>query len=159
MATAPIVAADGIKQGTVVRKTGSDSANDKEMFLKLLIAQLKNQDPSSPMDSKDMMQSITQMSQVEQQINQTKALTSLALTQSVGMVDKTIQFNTTIKDAEGNVLRDEIMAGKVDHVVQKDGAIKLAVQVLGKVNNDGSVTPATTNAIVSVDVNDVTLVT
>jgi flagellar basal-body rod modification protein FlgD len=140
-----------------VRKTGADSASDKDMFLKLMIAQLKNQDPSSPMDSKDMMASITQMSQVEQQMNQSKALASLALSQSVGMVDKTIQFTTTIKDADGNVMRDETVVGTVDHVTQKNGSVKLAVTVLGTLNDDGSVTPAGTNNIVSVDIDQVTM--
>lgn len=38
---------------------------DKETFLKLLVAQLSNQDPSSPMDTSDMMAQTTQLSMME----------------------------------------------------------------------------------------------
>ena len=39
---------------------------DKDAFLKLLVAQLKNQDPSSPMDTSQMMAQTTQLSTMEQ---------------------------------------------------------------------------------------------
>jgi flagellar basal-body rod modification protein FlgD len=39
---------------------------DSEGFLKLLIAQLENQDPSSPMDTSAMMQQTTQLAMMEQ---------------------------------------------------------------------------------------------
>jgi flagellar basal-body rod modification protein FlgD len=51
--------------------TSSSTSNtlDKDGFLKLLIAQLQNQDPSSPMDSTAMMQQTTQLSMMEQLTN------------------------------------------------------------------------------------------
>ena len=47
---------------------------DKQAFLQLLIAQLSNQDPSSPMDTDSLMTQTTQMASME-------ALTSLSTTQ------------------------------------------------------------------------------
>ncbi|WNB85238.1 flagellar hook capping FlgD N-terminal domain-containing protein [Cellulomonas sp. ATA003] len=47
---------------------------DKQAFLELLIAQLSNQDPSSPMDSDSLMNQTTQMASME-------ALTELSTTQ------------------------------------------------------------------------------
>jgi flagellar basal-body rod modification protein FlgD len=41
-------------------------AMDKEMFLTLLVAQLRNQDPSSPMDTTQMMAQSTQLASMEQ---------------------------------------------------------------------------------------------
>jgi len=38
---------------------------DKNTFLKLLVAQLSNQDPSSPMDTSDMMAQTTQLGMME----------------------------------------------------------------------------------------------
>ena len=67
---------------TETKKTSEVDPNDlanKEIFLQLLIAQIKNQDPSKPADS---MQYITQLSQftgVEQLVdikNQLKTLTA-----------------------------------------------------------------------------------
>lgn len=47
----------------------SQTQEDSDMFMRLMIAQLQNQDPSSPSDTSDFMQQIATMSQVES-INQ-----------------------------------------------------------------------------------------
>ncbi len=39
---------------------------DQEVFLNLLVAQLRNQDPSSPMDTNEMMAQSTQLASMEQ---------------------------------------------------------------------------------------------
>lgn len=39
---------------------------DQEMFLKLLVAQLRNQDPTAPMDTTEMMSQSTQLATMEQ---------------------------------------------------------------------------------------------
>ena len=52
-----------------------------ETFLSLLTAQLKNQDPLSPVDSTQFTQQITQMSGVEQQLLTNDLLTSLLAAQ------------------------------------------------------------------------------
>lgn len=44
---------------------GSQSQEDSDMFMRLMIAQLQNQDPTSPADTSDFMQQIATMSQVE----------------------------------------------------------------------------------------------
>jgi len=43
----------------------SADESDSEMFMKLMIAQLQNQDPTSPADTSDFMQQIASMSTVE----------------------------------------------------------------------------------------------
>jgi flagellar basal-body rod modification protein FlgD len=48
-----------------------------DTFLKLLTTQLKNQDPTAPMDSNQFTQQLVQFSQVEQQINTNDNLKSL----------------------------------------------------------------------------------
>jgi flagellar basal-body rod modification protein FlgD len=62
--------------------TGSNSAmgqlsSNFSTFLTLLTTQLKNQDPTSPMDSNQFTQQLEQFSQVEQQINTNDNLKSL----------------------------------------------------------------------------------
>lgn len=42
---------------------------DKNMFLQLLVAQLKNQDPLSPTDSMQFVQQLAQFQQLEQSVN------------------------------------------------------------------------------------------
>lgn len=43
----------------------SKAEQDSQMFMQLMIAQLKNQDPTSPADTSDFMQQISSMSMVE----------------------------------------------------------------------------------------------
>jgi flagellar basal-body rod modification protein FlgD len=45
---------------------------DSEMFLSLLVAQLRAQDPSSPMDTNEMMAQTTQLASMEQLTSLTK---------------------------------------------------------------------------------------
>jgi flagellar basal-body rod modification protein FlgD len=61
-----------------------------ETFLSLLTAQLKNQDPLSPLDSNEFTAQLTQMTGVEQQLLTNDLLTSLlAAQQSGGMTGAT----------------------------------------------------------------------
>ena len=56
---------------------------NEQTFLKLLMTQIRNQDPTSPMDTNQFTTELVQFSGVEQQINTNTALTSLIqLTQS-----------------------------------------------------------------------------
>ena len=50
----------------------------KDQFLKLLVAQMKNQDPESPMDGTQMAAQLAQFSTVEQLQNANTTLTQIA---------------------------------------------------------------------------------
>jgi flagellar basal-body rod modification protein FlgD len=67
---------------------------DYDAFLKLLVAQLKNQDPTNPTDSAEFMAQLASFSNVEQGIKMNTKLdgmiTSLALTQADGLIGKTV---------------------------------------------------------------------
>lgn len=52
-------------------------AGNFDQFLQLLTAQLKNQDPTSPLDTNQFTQQLVQFAQVEQQLKQNETLTSL----------------------------------------------------------------------------------
>ena len=86
---------------------GSLSTNVND-FLKLLMTQLQNQDPSSPMDANTFTQQLVQFSQVEQQINTNSNLTSLiqltqgnALLQSSSLVGKAVAAQTDKLSLQG----------------------------------------------------------
>ena len=75
--------------GSNASNTASGNAAAKltsnfETFLTLLTTQLKNQDPTAPMDSNQFTQQLVQFSQVEQQIQTNTNLNSL-LTQGASM--------------------------------------------------------------------------
>lgn len=83
-----------------------------ETFLSLLTAQLKNQDPLSPLDSNEFTAQLTQMTGVEQQLLTNDLLTSLlAAQQSGGMTGATAYIGkdvtaawtaTRLEDGEAN---------------------------------------------------------
>ncbi len=79
---------------TATTSTGSTPTPDYDSFLKLLIAQLKNQDPTKPVDSTEYMSQLASFSNVEQAIRtNTKLdalLSSLTMTQATGIIGKTI---------------------------------------------------------------------
>ena len=54
-----------------------NSALGKDAFLKILITQLQNQDPTAPMDDKEFIAQMAQFSSLEQMQNMTKAIESL----------------------------------------------------------------------------------
>lgn len=90
--------------------TTSDAAAatvDYNGFLQLLIAQMKNQDPTKPMDSAQFMAQLASFSNVEQGIKMNSKLdsmmTSLALSQVDGIVGR------TIVSADGSVV-GQVMA-------------------------------------------------
>ena len=70
--TGPATPASGLHTGTTAAAAPKQTL-DKEVFLSLLVAQLRNQDPSSPMDTNEMMAQSSQLASMEQ-------LTSLAET-------------------------------------------------------------------------------
>jgi flagellar basal-body rod modification protein FlgD len=64
-------------QNSAANSAATALAGNFEMFLQLLTTQLKNQDPTSPMDPSEFTQQLVQFSQVEQQININRNLESM----------------------------------------------------------------------------------
>ena len=80
--------------GANTANAASAASVDYNAFLKLLIAQMKNQDPTKPMDSSQFVAQLASFSNVEQGIKMNQKLdsmmTSLALSQVDGIVGRTI---------------------------------------------------------------------
>jgi len=68
-------------------KSGSLGKDD---FLKLFVAQLQHQDPSSPMDTDQSMQQMASFSQVEQLTNLVSAQSQAS---AVGLLGKTVTYS------------------------------------------------------------------
>lgn len=68
MPPVPAVSAPTATAGTgaTTPVTPPKKALDAEVFLQLLVAQMKNQDPSSPLDTNEMMAQTTQLAMMEQ---------------------------------------------------------------------------------------------
>lgn len=73
--------------------TGAGHGNlDKEDFLKLLVAQLSNQDPLSPTDPGEFVAQLSQFSSLEQLMNIKGGLDLVAVTQTAGTSAQMVSF-------------------------------------------------------------------
>lgn len=97
------------------RKTG-DGVMGKDDFMKLLIAQLQNQDPTNPMKDNEFIAQMAQFSALEQTMNLSKSFEKFAEAQSQSQL---IQYNSFVgKDVKWHELKlDE----KGNPVVGEDG--------------------------------------
>ncbi len=65
---------------------------DKESFLKLLVAQISNQDPLAPQESEQYMQQLTQFSTLEQMMNLNEGVENLAVGQLSNNNQEALRF-------------------------------------------------------------------
>ena len=95
---------------------------DKDGFLKLLVAQLRSQDPMSAVSNEEIMGQMSQLSMVEQVTNLTKAneelVSKMQTSQALGLIGHNVSY-TTDSGATGT--------GTVDKVVLKDGVASLTI--------------------------------
>ena len=78
---------------------------DKEAFLKLLIAQLSNQDPMNPMEDREFIAQMAQFSSLEQMTNMSRTLEKMAEADkfsAVNYVGKTVDFTKEADTPDGN---------------------------------------------------------
>jgi len=121
--------------GAGVTNTGrTRMADSYETFMSLLTAQIKNQDPLSPMDSTQFTQQLVQMTGVEQQL-----LTNDLLEKLVTNTGSGIQTSVSLLGREVRALHNEakLTAGKADWSYKLDReATDVTIEVvnsLGKV--------------------------
>lgn len=94
-------------QSTEPDKAKKNDALGQDAFLKMLVAQLQNQDPLNPMDGTDFSAQLAQFSQLEQLINLNGSMESLAqsLTKgsegdAVGYIGKQVTGNVDIMNVD-----------------------------------------------------------
>ena len=95
-------------------------------FLKILSAQLNNQDPLKPLDNQEFLSQIAQFStlQQSQQLNEKidQLLSTQSSVQSVGLLGKTVTFK------QGDISK----IGVVSELTFPDGTPTFAVTVVGQ---------------------------
>lgn len=106
--------------------TKSKSTEDSEMFMKLMIAQMQNQDPTSPTDTADYMAQISNMSQVESTNNLANSITEMSnmmitsqsALQASSMVGQNVLISTdkTTSNSEGAINGVLSLPGSTDSV-------------------------------------------
>ena len=108
---------DNKAPATAPTDSASKTQVDYQAFLKLLVAQMKNQDPTNPMDSTQYMAQLASFSQVEQSVQMNTKLDlmlqSSALAQADSLIGRTITSPdgaTTGKVKEVRLISNGIVA-------------------------------------------------
>ena len=118
-------------------KKSSMASLDKDAFLKLLVAQLQHQDPSSPQDSSQWTAQMAQFSTVEQLTNlattSAKSAKSAAMSQAVALLGKTVSYiGQDGASAQGTVQR--IDAGGDVPTLMIDGVAGVSLDSVSEVS-------------------------
>ncbi|WP_350344954.1 flagellar hook capping FlgD N-terminal domain-containing protein [Proteinivorax tanatarense] len=112
--------------GQMGPKNDFNAALGKDDFLKILVAQLKYQDPLDPQDDSEFISQMTQFSSLEQVMNISNKMdkmvekvnsNGIAATNAFSLVGKSVE----IKTGEGTVV------GIVDKVVRNDNSFSVEV--------------------------------
>jgi len=109
---------------SAVGAVGSTSASTIQTdYMKLLVTQLKNQDPLQPMDNSQMTAQMTQLSQLQQLETMNTSFAKVLANEQMGyassLIGKQVAF---VNQADGNIL-----AGTVEQVARLDGDVVLRV--------------------------------
>ncbi|WP_047981398.1 flagellar hook assembly protein FlgD [Ornithinibacillus contaminans] len=88
----------------------------KDEFLKILMAQLSNQDPTSPMEDREFISQLAQFSSLEQMMNMTNSISSLVQNQ---MISPVIQYSHMIGKDVSYQDYDEETGKKLDIVTSE----------------------------------------
>jgi len=109
-------------------------------FLKLLMTQLQNQDPSSPLDTNQFTSELVQFSSVEQQINTNSSLTQLIqltqageVMQGSSMTGKRVTVSSDhvpLQNGQGTIQFTAPAAEPVDIAIYNDNGTKLSDSML-----------------------------
>lgn len=101
----------------------SKTSVDYNSFLKLLIAQMKNQDPTQPMDSTQYVAQLATFSQVEQTMQSNTKLDQILQSSALAQADSLIGRNITSADGNttGTVAEVRLASGGLIAVLA-DGA-------------------------------------
>ena len=124
MASNPVNGVFGYATPTTTSSSSAQTTNGmgKDTFMKLLVAQMSNQNPMEPTDDKEMIAQMTQFSTLEQITNMatesTKSATASQMSQAVNLLGRTV----TYLDTDGNK-----QTGTVDQVSMVNGAPNLTV--------------------------------
>ena len=135
MAIAPLAAASA--QNSTVGKPTSLSALSSNFgnFLSLLMTQLKNQDPTAPLDTNQFTSQLVQFSSVEQQIATNTSLGKLIeMTQATGVMQSSTMIGKQVtvtsdhiplQNGAGRVGFDAPHAGPASIAIYSDAGVKI----------------------------------
>ena len=126
-------------------KTSTNDVTDSNMFLKLMLKQMEQQDPTEPTDNSQWLAQMAQYSSLEAMNNLNASFTEVSnkinelsetvnasniISQTLSLVGKDVTVSVPIFDGTGAVVSTQDISGKVDEVSFENGE--------GMININGS---------------------
>lgn len=112
--------------------SGTNNTLDYNNFLELLVAQLKNQDPTNPSDPTAFVSQLASFSSVEQQVNTNSKLDALLtqseLSQGASIIGRTV--TSADGSVSGNVAAVEITSSGVSAILASGQTLSLGAGVV-----------------------------
>jgi flagellar basal-body rod modification protein FlgD len=114
--------------GTSQTQSASSAGNvDYQSFLKLLVAEMKNQDPTEPMDSTQYVAQLASFSQVEQSIQVNSKLTQILQSTAVSQADSLLGRTITSADGDTSGVVTQVKLFNDGMVAVLEGGAEVAV--------------------------------
>ena len=98
---------------TAVEYTDGSQDLGQDTFLKLLVAQLKYQDPMSPSDSSEFLAQTAQFTQVEKLEEIADAMSALTKNDQLSTIGNLVGQVVQYRDSLGQILESTITSGRV----------------------------------------------
>jgi flagellar basal-body rod modification protein FlgD len=118
----PVTSVFGYSTPTTTSSAQSSNGMGKDTFMKLLVAQMANQNPMEPTDDKEMIAQMTQFSMLEQMTNMATSSAANATSGQVSQAVALIGHDVSYMDADGAT-----QTGSVERVGFKNGAPVLTI--------------------------------
>lgn len=125
--------ANGAITGIAAGQNAALNSVNFDTFLKLLVAQLKNQDPLNPLDGTQFTGQIAQFSSLEQQINSNNYLKQLVASRDFGEQNLANSYLGKQVLGPGKILTREGTATPLGYEVGK-GATKVTLEIIDNTN-------------------------
>ena len=113
------VTQNSVETSSTIRQ--ASSSLDKDAFLRLLVEQLKNQDPTNPQDSSEFMAQMAQFSILEQLTNLNDGMDQLKQSQEMTKAAELLGRQVSVQTEDG------IVSGLVEKVIIDEEGVKLFV--------------------------------
>lgn len=113
-AVAPTGASPTSTDQPTTSMNGSNSMLDRDAFLKLLVAQLKFQDPTKPADTSQMLAQSAQLTMVDRLNEIASQMTSSVTSQQLSLATSMVGKQVTFLDAEGLTRTAVVSTARID---------------------------------------------
>lgn len=121
MTSIDAIAAASNTTSTPARVENPGALLDRDAFLKLLVAQLKYQDPTKPADSSQMLAQSAQLTMVDRLNELSQAFAASTATQQLSLAGTIVGRQISFLGPDGNQVREVVTSVRVG----KDGLVLL----------------------------------